>query len=191
VIDVKLAHIAGRYLVLSYGVDPLIYTHALIWDSLLRRWGKVRITHVDCFQGAQYPVRESICFLTSNGAVYQALLDYTSTGGAGPVIDQGVVVLGRYQLSRGHNICSQEAEIECTDGISNMTVNVIASNDGSTLNTSFPMVAVTPVSGAGGAGSYRKFQKQLEGKNLVYVIKGTFDISSVLLTVTKGARAGT
>jgi hypothetical protein len=185
-LDVKLAYIAGRYLVLSYGTAPLVYTHALIWDSLFRRWGKIKFTHVDCFQGAQYTPRQSICFLTANGAVYRALIDFSAG-----VADQGVLMLGRYQLSRGHNICSQEVEVECVDGVSNFSVDVIASFDGSTPSIGFGMQPVLPPSGAGGAGSYRKFQRQVEGKNLAYVIKGSFDLSSVIITVTKGARSGT
>lgn len=45
--QVKLTHIGNRYLVISYGLYS--YTHALIYDELLRRWGKLKLAHVDCF----------------------------------------------------------------------------------------------------------------------------------------------
>lgn len=46
---IKLTMIGTRYLILSYGVTPIIFTHALIYDAVLKRFGKLRITHVDCF----------------------------------------------------------------------------------------------------------------------------------------------
>jgi hypothetical protein len=45
---VKLDFIANRWLVISYGQTEL--THALVYDSSLKRWGKLRITHTDCFE---------------------------------------------------------------------------------------------------------------------------------------------
>jgi len=44
----KLTIISARYLVISYGVSSL--THALIYDIAQKRWGKVKINHVDCFE---------------------------------------------------------------------------------------------------------------------------------------------
>lgn len=49
----KLNFIASRYVVLSYGADSL--THALIYDAALKRWGKVRVDHVDCFEFVDQP----------------------------------------------------------------------------------------------------------------------------------------
>lgn len=45
---VKLAFLGKRWLVISYGIND--YTHALIYDVILERWGKVKITHVDAFE---------------------------------------------------------------------------------------------------------------------------------------------
>ena len=46
---IKLAFLGKRYLVLSYGVNSTLLTHALIYDSLLRRWGHLMLSHVDAF----------------------------------------------------------------------------------------------------------------------------------------------
>lgn len=46
----KLTLIASRYLVISYGATTNALTHALIYDITQKRWGKVKITHVDCFE---------------------------------------------------------------------------------------------------------------------------------------------
>lgn len=45
---VKIEFVANRWLVISYGKTSL--THALIFDAALKRWGKLRIDHVDCFE---------------------------------------------------------------------------------------------------------------------------------------------
>lgn len=47
---VKIALIASRFLVISYGLSPGAYTYAIIHDLDLKRWGKVKINHVAAFQ---------------------------------------------------------------------------------------------------------------------------------------------
>lgn len=46
-LSVKLTHVGNRYLIVSYGKTG--YTHALIYDETLERWGKLKIEHLDCF----------------------------------------------------------------------------------------------------------------------------------------------
>jgi hypothetical protein len=46
---VKLAFLSKRYLVLSYGVNSIELSHALVYDSTLRRWGHLMVDHVDAF----------------------------------------------------------------------------------------------------------------------------------------------
>jgi hypothetical protein len=50
---VKITFIASRWLVISYGAVTL--THAVVYDTVLKRWGKVRIDHVDCFEFSGNP----------------------------------------------------------------------------------------------------------------------------------------
>jgi len=45
----KLTFCGQRFLVISYGTYPGIYSFALVYDTELRRWGKLRIVHRDCF----------------------------------------------------------------------------------------------------------------------------------------------
>jgi hypothetical protein len=45
---IKIEFVANRWLVISYGETTL--THALVYDTALKRWGKLRIDHVDCFE---------------------------------------------------------------------------------------------------------------------------------------------
>ena len=46
---VKLTYVQGRYLIISYCVS-LPYTYALVYDTELKRWGKLAFTHAECFE---------------------------------------------------------------------------------------------------------------------------------------------
>lgn len=46
---VKMTYVGSRFLVVSYGFYPGIYSFALIYDVALQRWGKLRIAHRDAF----------------------------------------------------------------------------------------------------------------------------------------------
>lgn len=70
-INVGVAYVGGRWLVLSYGQGGEVFTHALIWDEHLKRWGKVALLHsrVVEFFGIPSSGQGNI------GATYQDLLD--------------------------------------------------------------------------------------------------------------------
>jgi hypothetical protein len=46
--NIKLSYVGNRWIVLSYGIGKLDY--AVVYDAALKRWGKLKITHVDCFE---------------------------------------------------------------------------------------------------------------------------------------------
>jgi hypothetical protein len=46
---VKLQYCGQRFLVVSYGTYPGVYSYCLVYDIGLQRWGKLRIKHKDCF----------------------------------------------------------------------------------------------------------------------------------------------
>lgn len=48
--SVKMSYISSRYLAISYGPAPGAYQYAIIFDSALERFGKIKIDHADCFQ---------------------------------------------------------------------------------------------------------------------------------------------
>lgn len=49
-LNVKLAVTGNRFLIISYGVTPGMFTYAVIYDSALKRWGKIKINHTAAFQ---------------------------------------------------------------------------------------------------------------------------------------------
>lgn len=44
---VKVAHVSSRYLVISYGRQNQMFDFALILDTQMKRWGKVKVRHTD------------------------------------------------------------------------------------------------------------------------------------------------
>lgn len=46
-LNVKIGYVASRYFVISFGVVGL--THMLVYDTALRRWGRLKKDHVDIF----------------------------------------------------------------------------------------------------------------------------------------------
>lgn len=68
-LNLNITIISARFLVISYGIAPPDFTHAIVYDLTLNRWGKLKITHRQCFQ---------FTFPTINGAVtYGQLLGKT------------------------------------------------------------------------------------------------------------------
>lgn len=51
VLNSKFRVIGGRYITLSYSLSDLSYfTHALVYDIALKRWGKLVFNHIDVFE---------------------------------------------------------------------------------------------------------------------------------------------
>lgn len=44
---VKLNMLENRYLIISYGTDSQVFSHALVYDTAAKRWGKLALRHVD------------------------------------------------------------------------------------------------------------------------------------------------
>jgi hypothetical protein len=81
----KVTFCGQRFLVVSYGSYPGVYSFALIWDASLQRWGKLRIPHVDAFS---YSYGTEDATLT-----YDMLLD-VSYDDMGAITYDGAIVKG-------------------------------------------------------------------------------------------------
>lgn len=45
----KLTYLGNRFLIISVGAYPGLFSWALLYDTGLDRWGKLRVVHTDCF----------------------------------------------------------------------------------------------------------------------------------------------
>lgn len=170
----KLAVVADRYIVISYGLSPTEdMTHALVMDLAQNRMGKLRITHTSCFElrslnpGVTEIPRGSIAFLQKNGNVQ--VLDF---GLMDPVPDS-IMVLGKFQYVRQKLIELNSVEIECVSNARLFEAHSLASLHGKNFNTSKLGYLRTV------EDNYREYvwDGQL-GVNVSVLVKGTFNINS-------------
>ena len=93
----ELAFIANRWFVLSYGQSNDNYTHALVFDDMLKRWGKLKLNHRRCFE-----------WTAPN--LYGSAITYGSFSTANPVVSYGDLWNTTYgQLTSEVNI-AEDAE---------------------------------------------------------------------------------
>lgn len=106
----KLTLIAARYLVISYGITEL--THALVYDIVQKRFGKLKFTHVDCFEYELLSAevsdvpKKAIGFLTSDGTVKVVNFALAFTNRS------GVAIFGKYQYVRSRLLQIQTISFE-------------------------------------------------------------------------------
>ena len=184
---VRLAYIGARYLVASYGISS--YTHALVYDSAFKRWGKLKVTHTDCFEvslntdtgtitsDAASP-KKTLGFLTNTGAVSVANFDF------GDITADAVLILGKYQFSRTRLTTLNEIDVEVVDEAnSNFSVVVLTTLDGKTIVTP----TVTPTTAIESTFN-RKYVSRVTGMNHSIVFKGAFNLLSVMLQIVNNGR---
>lgn len=191
---VKLTFISGRFLVISYGLvsTPQVYTHALVLDTSLERWGKLRIDHTDCFsypypniigQVVEVLPNHTMGFLSSSGTVTLMVMDYA------PMQDQGVVLLGKYQLVRQKAVTFQFSEFENLTQAFPPNVFLILSDDGRNLGTPQQLTVLQE------SGNYKKYgisppavgaaAPRRTAKNFSLLVTGTFEFNTVTNTITR------
>lgn len=170
----KLAFIANRYLVVSYGVTEL--THAIVYDTVQKRFGKLKFTHVDCFQyellsedTSDIP-RKSIAFITKTGAVYLVnfAIPFTSRN--------GTALLGKYQYVRPRHMQLQVAGIESPTPGGSFSIYDMVSSDGKNYSS---VVAGTVISSANDVASYGF--GSIAGLNHSLLCQGAFNLNSIEL----------
>ncbi len=211
---VKAAYIAGRYLILSYSVDDSsIYQYALIYDTTLRRWGKVKIDHVDCFAYRQGSITGDLSYEDLALIAYEDLGETTyedlATGIVTPISSkrsigflkangeahilvadynkdtqhQGVVILGKFQLVRSRVCTLNSFELEGA-------YHELA--DGIPSVTCYAMASkdglnldtVQQMYLKQSLGNYyQEWLRRITGKNVSIAVCGTFALSTYVATV--------
>jgi hypothetical protein len=208
VLNTKLALVDNRYLVLSYGVESGLFTYCVVYDSVLKRWGKLRITHTDCFD-YPYPNRFGIttygqltpqtyadllgtsyyqlsqqqlitakaktrfAFLQQDGTI--KLVDFKFAS----VLDAGVCMFGKFQLTRTRFQTLQEIQVETVnDTDQDFVVRVHKTLDGKTLLP--PVVPFLSLE----ENKYREYNCRIANKNFITEFYGTFNLTGVVLVVS-------
>lgn len=172
VLKKKLTLVAGRYLIVSYGITEL--THAILYDIALKRFGKFKVTHVDCVDynlpaaDSYESAKRSIVFVQKTGRLLQVNTSYSTN-------QTGVLVLGKYQYLRQRMIQLDSIEVENVRQGAQFTVVLLTS-----INGSGTEVKSTPYL-LDNSGEYRKYLTDKVGKNHSVVFIGAFSVVSLVL----------
>lgn len=208
-LSIKLGVIGNRYAVISYGTNFPDFTHALVFDLALKRWGKLKVNHRDCFQLSVPTLYGPVTY----GNLTQTYGDFGTTvtyGDLGVIINvpdapkktlaflqqdgtvqlvnfnlsetdaNGVLMVGKFQFQRNKFITHQQTDIENVRSTGIFGMYVVASLDGKTL--------LLPIAGI---LQYlnplsRRYNKRLSGLNISLLFIGGFNLTSLLFNYTVG-----
>ena len=179
--SVKLALVSTRYLVISYGIDE--YTHALVYDLTLERWGKIRFTHVDVFEhrsritdtAVRELAKESVAFMDKTGLTSVVSFNPNDT------VRSGALILGKYQYHRDRQLVLQKVVAENVVSTDSFSCTDLASLDGRNISS---RVAGVETAGEG----YREYAFHSSAKNHSLALIGSFILNTVELLFTLGGR---
>lgn len=169
----KLALVANRYLIISYGTVSL--THALIYDIGLKRFGKIKLTHTFCIEYTlPSPIvteipKQSIGFLLSTGVL--RVVDFSRN----PLLPvNGIIALGKYQFVRSNLLTLDTFTVEDILNQSTFVPVLFSSIDGKNTTKSYPALIEA-------VGEYAQFGVGIEAINHSLVLKGIFQTNSLIL----------
>lgn len=204
----KIALISSRYLLISYGTAPGTYTHALFCDMALKRWGKLKIDHVDCFEyGWPNPFgivtyeklagkqinsflnvaykdisaqqREAPDIKTSVAFLQSSGAVFTLNVSDAVLAPDSVFILGKFQHSRSNLITLHTAEFDDVYTIYPFECRALYSLNG---NDNQPSVIGALLSKTDNSV---KFGFKLTGINVSLMLLGTFNVNTIVLNYSK------
>ena len=174
----RITTIADRYVIFSYGIDT--YTYALVYDTTLQRLGKLKVTHVDCFEYVLFgsaaidSPRTSVGFLQADGTVLVASFTID------PLFGSGVMIVGKFQLDRAHTFTLQNIELENVPQASNFVCSDMYTIDGKTV------AGIVPGYLLSSSGMMRTYGFNISGMNHSILFTGAFSLDSILLRGNEG-----
>lgn len=191
----KLNVIADRYLVISYGTTINLFTHALIYDLVNKRFGKIRLAHITAFtlqntaalSGAttinSTGPRGSIAFMQRSGVIYT--IDFTPN----LAVTDSVIILGKFQYTRQNMLQLQRIDMENIELGGTASLFVYTSLDGKNprdgVDTAVPPVAANlNVS----ATNVRTWRFHRTGLNHSLCLVGSFYLSTLVMEFNKAGK---
>jgi len=206
----KITNIANRYLVVSYGTYPKVYSFALVYDMTLERWGKLRIVHRDCFYYTYGAITADLTYSMLGDIPYDYpdLGTYDSTtqqsnalvaaqhGLAFLKSDGSVTIADWSSLVRdteddavavlGRIQLTRGSHVQLNraevEGLGSGRVYVQPSYNGRDLGAAEQLVDIET------SDNYRIVGGLIDCKNFNLVIEGTFNLSTVILEATTSGK---
>lgn len=109
----KLSLVNDRYLIISYGQNQgEMFTHAVVFDVVQTRMGKLKINHNASFQlksilpEVKDTPRDTLAFINENGMI--STVDFLTRAAN----HDGVMLMGKYKVARNKGVLLETAEIQ-------------------------------------------------------------------------------
>jgi hypothetical protein len=202
----KLSAVGNRYIAISYGTFPGIYSYAIVFDIALNRWGKLRMVHRDCFYYNYGTITGDLTYAMLGDVAYDnpTLTTYAATTGQSNALtsaqhglaflrqDGSIVRADWSDQTRaaqdeavaiiGRVQLSRSRNVQFNraevEGLISGEIYVQPSYDGRTLEAATQLTTITT------AGDLRIAGDMIDCKNFNLVIAGAFDLSTVILEGT-------
>lgn len=215
-LNVQVSIVSKRYTIFSYGVTAPDFTHALIYDSVLGRWGKLKVNHRAAFEWNAPTTFTSLTYDELAPKTYNQLLnsdgsfttydEFTTGDNALAGVKQQLAFLqadGTVQL-----VVFDISEVTA-DGVfligkyqerrnyflTHQATDVETVSDGNTFTcyvipTLDGKTFLTPVVMFEQvvAPKMRKYLKRISGQNFSILFIGAFNLTSVLMNYTVGGQ---
>lgn len=179
----RVTSVSNRYLIISYGMTEL--THAIVYDMVQKRYGKLKFTHVSCFEytyldpSLSDAPRNSIAFLRKDGSM--TTVDPSLTLAS----SNGTIILGKFQYERGHLTTLEELTIQTVHPLQSISAyDMYSLTGGTTESVSYVPGYETSVSG----DSQRTYMFHSVGRNHSILLIGGFFLSSFVLQLHSTGR---
>lgn len=164
--------VCERYLVVSYGISEL--THAIVYDLVMKRYGKLKLPHVQCFTytlpatGIMEVPKQTFAFLRKDGSV--AVVDFSITSSS----SNGTAILGKYQFARARTLQLDTIALESVRPSQSFSLTVQTALDGKNTVNSTPALLSS-------AGLSREYGCRAVGINHSLLCQGGFMLNSLVL----------
>jgi hypothetical protein len=201
--NVHLTFQCGRYLIISYGGGTTIYEGCLVYDTVLQRWGKLKIEHMDVFT---YPYQSGVggyTYDTLPGTYDELVGDYASlalfflaivpakTGiafllntGEIKVVDlsfdqenTGVAIFGHIAQRNDRQTTLIDVQIDGLKSTPTPEVSILPSENGKDRSVVSLETAQTA------DATYQRYQPRITAKNIDIAIEGCMVLSNVEIMV--------
>lgn len=206
---VKVQLVASRYLVLSFGTFSL--TQALIYDQLLKRWGRLQLDHVDVFELVAGYRNGKAPWTALRQTSWKSLkqtrwkdfeffqedigtplhnIAFLKANGEIVVVNtdefnfdrQGMVAIGKMRFSRDTFVEIQRVLLNYVNKTDSFSVYASVSYDGITREPPAPLFKMDATNGS------MLFLTDLTGYDVILYLKGVFNLSDLEFSVLQRGR---
>lgn len=210
ILDIHVTVCGNEYIVISYGEAGEDFTYAIIYDIALKRWGKVKVTHVDAFDFVNPSAFGATRYIDLLGSTYisQTPNSYASYGqfttfkvpgksiaflqnnGAIQVVNfevgnlvnsSAILYIGKFQLNRKNLLALQEIEIQNIRQGAPFTAEILTSTNGASFDI------VTSPTEILDENLLRVYGSRVKGLNHTLRFRGNFNLVYLGLTVVQDA----